>query len=157
MSSTYFLDNGTPHGSVLSPLLVNIMINDVPESSNGFKLALFADDSSMWKSGPNLPSLSRDVERYLTETATFFEDWSFKISVNNTVAILFSRSKHIPTCHPEDQRCHDQVREDGEVPLRHLRPRPHMGITHRLHHRPNLVRAISGSTWGASRGILHIV
>ena len=51
----------------------------------------------MWKFEPNLPALSRDVQRYLTETEKFFEEWGFKISVNKTVAILFSRSKHIPT------------------------------------------------------------
>ena len=97
MKCTYFLDSGTPQGSRLSPLLFIIMINDLLQSSNDVKLALFADDSSMWKSGPNLPALSRDVQRYLTETATFFEEWDFRISVNKTVSILFSRSEHIPT------------------------------------------------------------
>ena len=47
MSSTYFLENGPPLASVLSPLLLLIMINGL-ESSTGVKLALFAVDSSMW-------------------------------------------------------------------------------------------------------------
>ena len=47
MSSTYFLENGMPQGSVLSLLLFISMINYLPESSNGVKLALFADDISM--------------------------------------------------------------------------------------------------------------
>ena len=42
--------------------------------------------------------MSRDVQRYLTERQNvFFGEWDFKISVNKMVAILFSRSKHIPT------------------------------------------------------------
>ena len=96
-SSPYFLKNGTPQDSVPSPLLFIVIINDLPESSNDVKLSLFADDSSLWKSGPNLLALSRDVQRYLTETAKYFEEWGFKISINKTVAILFSRSIHIPT------------------------------------------------------------
>ena len=88
MSSTYYVENGTSQDSVLSPLLFIIMIIDLPESSNGVKLALFADDSSMWKFGLNLPALFRDVQRYRKKTAKFFEEWGFKISVNKTVAIL---------------------------------------------------------------------
>ena len=49
---------------------------------------------------------------------------------------LLPKQAHPDRCHPEDQRRHDQVREDGEVPRRHLRPGPHMSSTHRLHHRP---------------------
>ena len=41
--------------------------------------------------------MSRDVQRYLTETAKFFEECDVKISMNKTVAILFSRSKQIQT------------------------------------------------------------
>ena len=46
-SSMYFLENGTPQGSVQSSQLLIIMINDLPESSNGINLALFEDDSFM--------------------------------------------------------------------------------------------------------------
>ena len=47
MSSMYFLENGTLQGGVPSPLLFIIMINDLPESSNGIKVALLTDDSSI--------------------------------------------------------------------------------------------------------------
>ena len=53
LSSVRRLENGTPQGSVISPLLFLIMMNDIPESANGVKLSLYADDSATWKSGGN--------------------------------------------------------------------------------------------------------
>ena len=139
------------------------MINDLPESSNGVKLALFADNSSMWKTGPNLPALSKDGQRYLTETAKFFEEWGFKISVNKTVAILFFRSKHIPT---DVMLKINDVTIEFEKTVKFLGAIFDQGLTWAAHieyiidrckTRLNLMRAISGSTWEASRSILLIV
>ena len=45
----------------------------------------------------NFQPCSETSSLYLTETEKFFEECGFKISVNKTVAILFSRSTHIPT------------------------------------------------------------
>ena len=73
------------------------MISDLPESSNGVKLALSTDFRAMCRSGTNLSALSRDIQRYPAETTQFFEEWGFKISINKAVEILFSRSKHITT------------------------------------------------------------
>ena len=41
--------------------------------------------------------MSNDIRRYPAETAKFFEELGFKISINKAVEILFSRSKHIAT------------------------------------------------------------
>ena len=44
------VENGTPQGSVVSPLLFNIMINGIFSNLQpGICRSLFADDSSLWK------------------------------------------------------------------------------------------------------------
>lgn len=52
------VDNGTPQGSVITPVLFNIMINDMFDTvEGGFMKSLFADDGALWKSGRNLKYL----------------------------------------------------------------------------------------------------
>jgi len=65
LSSPYNLDSGTPQGSVISPLLFLLMINDIDDPLNGERLSLFADDSALWKPGPNLIELTKNVQNYL--------------------------------------------------------------------------------------------
>ena len=46
------VENGTPQGSVIRPLLSNIMINNVFSNVQpGIGKSLFADDCSLWKTG----------------------------------------------------------------------------------------------------------
>ncbi len=56
ISSQYEVGNGTPQGSVISPLLFIIMINEV------FASSLFADDGAVWKRGMNIKYTIRKVQ-----------------------------------------------------------------------------------------------
>lgn len=49
VSSGTGIENGTPQGSIISPPLFNVMINDI-----GTGLSLFTDDVAVWKSRKNM-------------------------------------------------------------------------------------------------------
>lgn len=52
MSEVYEVENGTPQGSIISPLLFSVMINDIFKNvERNIGVALFADDGAMWKRG----------------------------------------------------------------------------------------------------------
>lgn len=75
------LKAGTPQGSVLSPLLYIIYVNDLPTCPEyGCNIAQFADDIAIWKS-----STSHKVNNtYLQKTLNEIENWccKWRIKIN---------------------------------------------------------------------------
>uniref|UniRef100_A0A9J8CA31 Uncharacterized protein n=1 Tax=Cyprinus carpio carpio TaxID=630221 RepID=A0A9J8CA31_CYPCA len=54
-SQIHTIENGTPQGSVSSPILFNIMINDIfTKVDRGIGRSLYADDGALWKRGRNV-------------------------------------------------------------------------------------------------------
>ena len=91
------LANGTPQGSVISPLLFLLMVKDITESDNGVKLSMYADDSAVWKSGKDIALLNRHLHHYLNVISRFYSEWGLKISTTKTLSILFTRNTRYDT------------------------------------------------------------
>ena len=55
VSNEFIVENGIPQGSVISPILFNIMVNDMydklGENNEGL---LYADDAVIWRRGRNI-------------------------------------------------------------------------------------------------------
>ena len=81
---------GVPQGSVLGPLLFLVYVNDIYKAVPDGELKLFADDTNLFLSGPNLQLLEKKANLCLKN----MEEWfiSNKLAINNdkTFYMVFS-------------------------------------------------------------------
>jgi len=107
LSEEFDLENGTPQGSVISPLLFLIMINDFPHTAAGTSTSLFADDSAIWRTGKNLDSTIQQVKPDVAKIIEWCDKWGFKLNEKKSVAIVFSKNPlHLNTSVPIDINGH---------------------------------------------------
>ena len=62
LSESVVVENGTPQGSVLSPLLFIIMMNAIPNPCKGVELSMYADDIALWTTGTFAQSKLEDTQ-----------------------------------------------------------------------------------------------
>merc|ERR1712035_111460 len=94
MSNQYTVGNGTPQGSVISPLLFIIMINDVfSKVPADIGRSLFADDGALWKRGRNMEHAIRKVQGAIDEVVEWGYDWGCRFSVEKTQTVFFTRKR----------------------------------------------------------------
>lgn len=97
LSDTHELQNGVPQGSVLSPTLFNLAINDiVNEVQPPVKCALFADDFTIFLSCSDLIK----GQQTLQNTVDRLQNWSalngIKFSSTKTTAVHFCKIRNCP-------------------------------------------------------------
>ena len=92
LSSVHTIENGTPQGAMISPILFICMVNDLPDSLEDVESSLFADDSAIYKSGRNMAHLQKVVQRNLDRIQSWCDMWGFRISTEKSVAVPFTNS-----------------------------------------------------------------
>ncbi|VDI67370.1 Hypothetical predicted protein [Mytilus galloprovincialis] len=129
-SETYFVENGTPQGSCISPTLFNIMVNDLSTCLQDCEISQFADDGAIWKSGSCIKFLQKKIQLDLDNICKWCSTWGFKISPSKTVAMIFTRRNNI------------------NISLK-------LG-NHTLEKVINCMRVLTGTRWGATSNTLSL-
>jgi len=87
---------GVPQGSILSPLLFNIMLMDFPGPRRGIKALLYADDFAAHLTAKTADEAERHFNPFLDLISAWAKLWRFIFSIEKCAAMVFSREKAPP-------------------------------------------------------------
>ena len=157
-------DMGVPQGSILSPLLFNIKINNIVRSVNqGVDNSLFVDDFMICARGTALARVERQLQLCVNAVQAWVGENGFKFSVTKTECIHFTRKRGritdpLITLNGSAIQAVKVVKFLGVTFDQKLSFIPHIKIlkTNCLK-ALNILKIISSSDWGADKNtMLHL-
>ena len=89
-SSQMNITCGVPQGSILGPLLFLVFINDLHNVSETLFFILFADDSNLLLSGPNVNDLCNQMNIELNKVVEWFKINKLCLNVKKTNFMIFN-------------------------------------------------------------------
>ncbi|XP_043194729.1 uncharacterized protein LOC122366479 [Amphibalanus amphitrite] len=145
-------------GAVTSPALFNLFINDITDDfPPGVSASLYADDLAIWCSDRDVSAAETKVQRALDSLEEWARRWKMVVSLEKTTSTIF-------TLDPAEARREAALHFQGQ-PVKFSPTTTFLGIAldrsltftghvktikAKMLQRNNVLRAISGTTWGCS-------
>lgn len=158
-SSEFVVASGIPQGSVLSPTLFNVMLNDLPDVSPVLS-SEYADDIAYFIAADSMESAVMLMQDACDRLMDWANEWGMSVSPEKTKAMFFTCKRDFPL--PSITL--------GNRDIEWVSTHRFLGVifdgpylTYRSHieyliqdgvQRLSLLRGLSASTWGADRRVL---
>ena len=149
---------GVPQGSVLSPLLFLIYVNDLPKPHHRQNSkSQFADDTAVWAASRNVHIAAKLLQKDLRKLAKWCAKWRIKLNPEKAKVIIFSRSYLARNPEPtlklygEKLKIYPQVKFLGITFDSQFTFNEHFeDILGRCNARYNRIRILTNKKWGPS-------
>ena len=161
-SNKFFLNEGLPQGSAISPLLFLLFINDITDfTKEGSTPSLFADDTAIWiQSGKDKQQATRAMQDNINGIAGWAETWKMKLNSDKTQVLIISTSKEDLSWKPALFLNGKQLEVVGEYKFlgviidSGLRFTDNMKkVVVKCRRRNNILRCLAGKDWGQTLDI----
>ena len=153
----FYLNEGLPQGSAISPLLFLIFINDIDADLDIHTIAsLFADDTAIWTQGErDKEKTAQRMQIEVQKIEAWAEKWKMSLNADKTRAMIFSTSGADNLWDPELTLNGTPVKTTkeyiflGTIFDGRLRFTKHLEETvRRGTKRVNVMRCLAGKDWG---------
>ncbi|CAL4067481.1 unnamed protein product, partial [Meganyctiphanes norvegica] len=162
-SDLFCQENGVPQGSVLSPTLFMLLINDIlSASSTHIKYTLYADDIVIWSDAQDLDVAKTEIQKTLDELGRWQDLWGTTFSAEKSNFMVFTKKRTLSAVHlrikgvaiPEtDSTFFLGLKFDCK-----LRWDKHIQyLFDSCSKRLNVLRSIQSHAWGADRSSILLV
>jgi hypothetical protein len=91
---------GVPQGSILSPMLFSLYINDLPQNIPNVKTVLFADDTNILVPGKNIATLQENLNSTIKAVQTWFSVNNLIVNIDKTTIMFFHNHQKTSTVLP---------------------------------------------------------